>query len=241
MDLNALTVGQPEKLLGGMKNPLSGCKSVEEACQSLCREMYEQCRSGGEGERSLLLSRAYVAMRYEVLEPDLARQMTRPENGDASLAGTPAAALPNFLALLGTYGKQTAWCDRRRLSKHRVVDLRESVPSPLLKACLDQLGFDPARDGKPSDEPWIPRGLFVVEDATGGAALEGDDDMLRATGVRSIVGSAARLPDGAISFWVGFCRHPVFEEGVLPLLTLMPQFWLSTSLLYRNGSIFWKD
>lgn len=232
MDLNSLTAGQPEKLVLGMAPKLGQCRSVEEACQALCRELYEHCRSGPDGERTLVLSRAFLSIPYQSLDPETLSHVRVPRNTDKDRL--------YFMTLLGTYGRAPAWCERRLSARHRALPFDRAKPPrhPMWENLFEQVGFDAATLGAEHDELWIPRDLFLVEDAQGHEALPSQEEFIKPLGVQSVVGSAAVLPDGSLAAWVGFSRHRLTAGGALPLLSLMPTFCHVTHPLYRRRAYF---
>lgn len=238
MDLCALKVGEPEGLVAELGARLKACASVEEACTLLCGELFERCRPGGDGERSLVLSRIYLSLPFSVLDP-----------GSAGFArekfGLDPAPGDLFLALLGTKGDDPDWCDRKRSKGHRAIPLnRQTVTTvPMLARCFQQIGFDldlvlKAEEGIHLDGVSSAFGLFHVEDAAGSPFVPAQAEFVAPAGVRSVVGCGTMLPNGAVSIWIGFSRHAVAQGAALPLIPMMPAFWHLAQPLYRRKAFF---
>lgn len=232
VDLNALTPGQPEKLVGGLGPRLRDCRSLEEASGLLCRELFEHCRTGPDAERSLVLSRVFLSLPFQSLDPETASAVRSPRRGNR------ADAL--YMTLLGTHGRAPSWCDRRLSARHRAMPFdRESPPDHAMwRRCFEQVGFETANVLVERPEVWVPQGLFVVPEAAGSDSLPAQEDFIKPLGVMSVIGCGAALPDGAVSVWLGFSRHPIKEHGALPLMALLPSFWHAVYPLYRRRALF---
>lgn len=238
MDLGALNVGEPEGLVAALGPRLKACASVEEACSVLCGELYERCRPAAGGERSLVLSRIYLSLPFPALE-----------GGSAAFArekfGVDPGPTDLFLALLGTRGDDPDWCERKRSRGHRAIPLnRQTVATvPMLARCFQQIGFDlevvlKAEEGIHLDGVSSAFGLFHVDEALGSPFVPAQDEFVRPRGVRSVVGCGTMLPNGAVSIWIGFSRHPIAQGAALPLIPLMPAFWHLVQPLYRRKAFF---
>lgn len=235
MDLSVLNVGQPEKLVVGLTPRLRKCRTIEQACNLLSEEMYEQCRSGPDGERALVLSRIFLSVPFHELDPETASHVRKP--------GLRPGPSDHYFTLMGTYGTAPEWRDRRLSVHHRAIHFAAHSPPDdiMLQACFNQVGFDLGLLGSDNGVPdrvWTARGPYVITSALGSDLLPDQEGFIKPHGVRSVIGSAATLPDGAVSLWVGFSRQPVTEEGAWPLLSLLPGFWYIIHSLYRRRTIF---
>lgn len=237
MNLAALQISDPEGLVNRLAPRLKQSRSVESACQLLSREMLETCVSAG-GERSLVLSRVYLSMLFSQLDPgamDFARSKSAGEPRPVDL----------FLALVGTWGDEPDWQDRRRSRGHRAIPLnRDTVKSvPMLARCFQQIGFDLeivllGEEGIHLEGVPAGFGLFHVEEARGSPYIPAQEDFVVPRGVRSAIGCGAMLPNGAVSIWIGFSRHPIPRGAAVPLISLMPAFWVLAQPLYRRRALF---
>ncbi|MFN7974347.1 MAG: hypothetical protein U0166_18695 [Acidobacteriota bacterium] len=236
MDLASLKVDEPERLVGELSQDLKVSKSVELACGLLARKLYEQCVH--EGARSLVLSRIYLSLPFEALDP-----------GSAAFArekfGLSPAPGDLFLALCGTAGDEEAWCDRTMSQGHRAIPLnRETVTTvPMLARCFQQIGFDldlafKSEQGIHLEGVARAFGLFHVDDAHGSPFVPAQDGFVLPYGVRSALGSGTMLPNGAVSIWIGFARHAISRDAALPLIPMMPAFWHLVQPLYRKRAFF---
>lgn len=235
MDLSALKLADPEALVNELAPQIRKAGSIEQAATLLCSTLYDRCTKGE--ERSLVLSRVYLSLPYSALDP-----------GGAAFARDTFGLSPRpddlFLCLVGTWGDQEEWRDLRRSHGHRAIPLnRETVTTvPMLARCFQQIGID--TDVLLAGEKGIHLegvsrtfGLFHVEEALGSPYIPAQDGFVRPLGVRSALGCGTMLPNGAVSIWIGFTRHPV-TTSALPLIPLMPGFWLHASPLYRRKAIY---
>lgn len=239
MDLCTLKVGDPEDLVSDLGPRIQAHRSVEEACSLLSRALYEGCTSGASNERSLVLSRIYLSLPFSLLDP-----------GSRTFAkekfGIDPAPADLFLALLGTHGDAPEWADRTRSQGHRAIPLnRQTVTTvPMLARCFQQIGFDldkvlqPKEAGIHIEGVSSGFGLFHVEEAAGSPFVPAQDGFVKPHGVRSVVGCGTMLPNGAVSIWIGFSRHSIAQQQAVPLVAMMPAFWLLAQPLYRRRALF---
>ncbi|MBI2920044.1 MAG: hypothetical protein HYY18_03045 [Planctomycetes bacterium] len=238
MDLTALDVGAPEAFVEGLAPGFKTAGSVQAACDGLASGLYRACVSGPSQERSLVLSRVYLSLPFASLDSG-GQEFAR---GKFGLSPAPG---DRFLALMGTQGDDAAWNDRATSSGHRAIPLnRQTVTTvPMLARCFQQIGFDldiVIGTGGGIHLEGVSRafGLFHVENAPGSPFIPAQDDFVRPRGVRSVVGCGTMLPDGAVSVWIGFSRHPIRQQAALPLIPMMPGFWHAVQPLYRRRAIF---
>ncbi|MBI3271852.1 MAG: hypothetical protein HYZ53_22865 [Planctomycetes bacterium] len=237
MDLSALRVGEPEEELRRMARSLSACRTVEQACTFLCRELHYACRRPEDGESSLVLNRVFLSLPGSALEEECLRSVREK-------LGAAATPQHTFLALLGSYGALPEWRDPRRSAGHRAILLdRKTVDSaPMLARCFQQIGFNldvvlRTDSGARFEGVTGAFGLFHVADALGSPYVPAQEEFVKPRGVRSVVGCGTMLPDGAVSIWIGFTRHRVPYEAAIPLLPLMPSFWHLVQSLYRRKAL----
>lgn len=238
MDVTALKIGEPEGLVAELAPRLQASRTVEEACTLLCSEIYERCRSGPNGERSLVLSRIYLSLPFASLDAggaDFARRTFHLTPGPRDL----------FLALLGTHGDAPEWRDRKSSNGHRTIPLnRQTVTTvPMVARCFQQIGFDleivlKGEQGIHLEGVSQSFGMFHVEEVPGSPYVPAQENFVKPYGVRSAVGCGAMLPNGAVSIWIGFSRHAIPQRAALPLVPLMPSFWHAIQPLYRRRTFF---
>lgn len=236
MDLTALEVGAPERLVEELSPGIRAAKTVQGACDALASGLFRSCLCGP--ERSLVLSRVYLSLAFASLDAG-AQEFARAKFGLSPAPGD------RFLALMGTCGDDPAWNDRTKSSGHRAIPLnRHTVTAvPMLARCFQQIGFDldiVISPGTGLHQEGVSRafGLFHVENAPGSPFIPAQDDFVRPRGVRSVVGCGTMLPDGAVSVWIGFCRHTVRQQAAVPLIPMMPAFWHAAQPLYRKKAFF---
>jgi hypothetical protein len=146
---------------------------------------------------------------------------------------------------MGTQGDRPEWCDRRLSTGHQAIPLnRQTVTTvPMLARCFQQIGFDLDLVLRPEEGIHLEGvassfGLFHVDEAPGSPFVPSQEEFVRPYGVRSVVGCGSMLPDRAVSIWIGFARHPIGRDAALPLIPLLPSFWLAAQQLYRRRALF---
>lgn len=236
MDLTALGVGEPDRLLQELAPRFRSAKSVQAACELLSAQLHECCRSGP--DPSLVLSRVYLSLPFASLDPG-GQEFARAKFG---LSPGPKDL---FLALLGTWGDAPEWRDRAKSDGHRAIPLnRQTVTTvPMLARCFQQIGFDleimlKADPGIHLAGVTKSFGLFHVEKAPGSPYIPAQEGFVKPRGVQSVVGCGTMLPDGAVSVWIGFSRHAIRQEAAIPLIPMMPAFWHLVQAQYRRRMIF---
>lgn len=236
MDLTALKLSDPEACVNDLAPRIRASATLEDAATLLATTLYDGCQTGG--ERSLVLSRIYLSLPFSLLDA-----------GGAAFAREKLGLAPApgdlFLGLIGTWGDAAAWRDLRSSQGHRAIPLnRQTVTTvPMLARCFQQIGFDldvvlAGEKGIRLEGVERSFGLFHVEDAAGSPYVPAQDAFVKPYGVRSALGCGTMLPNGAVSIWIGFARHAIPRSAALPLLSMMPAFWLLASPLYRRKAIY---
>ncbi len=224
-DLSDFGLGPMVRLVAGLRDLGTGCASVEEFAQRVCRFLHE-CFVDGEGEPQTALVRFYATSQVGRLPPEEQQFARRAHDGDLS-PGTSA------LALMGTAGRLPGWNDRGASVGHRVIPLIDPDQVerlPMIAALLGQLGIDvralvsahsdvvlPVEDGRYR--------VFYVPHAVGSPLIPAQD-FVADHGIASALGFGGALPTGEVYAVVVFSRVRV----PLASAALFATVALSTSL-----------
>ena len=216
---------------------------VEEAAQALARTLHAQF------EDSIVLARVFITVKYASLPPanaDFVRDLAAAADATAGLKdATPV------LSLIGTYGAEPAWNDRRRSKGHVGIPLISSAfldDVPMISRLIKDLGVP--LDWVDSQEPEIiqkvigqSEGLFFVEDAEFAKDAQGRrvivaQDFVADYGVKSVFGVGGAYPGDEILVIVAFCRDGFPEPVAEHFLPLVSLFKGQTAALVAQGLIF---
>jgi hypothetical protein len=207
--------------------------SVESAAGILAKGMCDIFKPGKKSE--LALSRVFHSFEYEALPPDIK------EAAKKSIRKTPEND-SLFMTLLGTYGDEPAWQDRKKSHDHKAILLTyESLKKiPMMSRVFQQVGFDLGIASSKGAAGMIFSGLkesygiFHVPEAQDSPYIT-DQDFVREYDIRSVFGSAVKLPGNDVSAYIGFSRAQIDEDRVLYFLPLMSFFWQKAFPLIGKG------
>lgn len=229
MDLTTLTEGELHAFLETIVAedfPESGIPySAEEADSRLARVMYERCLRGG--DRNLVLSRVFQSIRCTDLPEELLDLVRPPDGSDP----TPDCRV---LALLGTWGDEEAWQNRRKSATRRAIPLDKEVVHhiPMLSRAMQQIGVDLNIFMGPESEKGLTVtsfgeqvSAFHVEKAPGSPYVPAQEEFVDRYSVQSVIGSAARLRGRDISLFIGFSRHRIPASAARHFSPMMVLFW----------------
>jgi hypothetical protein len=209
--------------------------SIEDAYQQLAKKMCESFNNDGKPS-DLILSRVYHSFDFPLLPPSLqqvAKQVWKEE------------ALPTskFIALMGTYGDESGWCDRNQSQGHKAILLSHQSLNkiPMVSRLLQQIGFDM---GVLLGEKGIEfggisgtYGVFYVSPALGSPYIPAQD-FVKKYDVKSVLGTGVMLPQGDISIYIGFSRVEVTNEVAANIASLMSLFWQHAFPLLEERGMF---
>jgi hypothetical protein len=169
---------------------MSGCQQVsafEEGSQYIVRRLYESMTV--EGQHALVLARLYRLVRVEDLPRDLEKLVDESEK--------------YVMALMGTYGKEAAWCNRHSSVAHQVIPINSiMVPEriPMFEQLLiKDMDVDLRHLYNTQDVMTSIRrpvgGAFHVEHVPGSSIIPAQVDFVKPYGVESLVGFGGLVPD----------------------------------------------
>lgn len=207
--------------------------AVESAAQILTKSMCDLFKSYAQSE--FVLARVFHSFEYQALPKDIQ------EAARQALATTPKEE-NLFLTLLGTYGDEAAWQDRRKSHGHRAIPLtKESIRKiPMMTRLFQQLGFDLGimlGEGSPGIVvSGLERsyGVFYVNNAEHSPYIPAQDFVSK-YGIKTIFGSGVKLPNNDISIFIGFTKVILDEAQALCFSPLMSFFWQKVFPVIEKG------
>ena len=146
------------KLLSQVEPRVRGAESLEKAAQELVAALQQQF------DVSVVITRAFVTVPYGSL-PSKNQAFVKNLAESAGAAADLKPATP-VLSLIGTYGKETDWRDRRKSKGHVGIPLISASfvdAIPMISRLMKELGVPPchgwiAMTRKSSQRPWIHPG-----------------------------------------------------------------------------------
>jgi len=218
-------------------------KCLEEAAQGLATELHKQF------DESVVLARVYVTAPFDNLPPT---NKTFVQNlAESAGAESDLKVTTPVLSLIGTYGQEEDWRDRRNSKGHVGIPLISSAfvgAIPMISRLLHELGV-------PMD--WIDRhetemiiktvgreaGLFYVENAAEATDHEGRkiiaaQDFVSDYDVKSVFGIGGAYAQGQVFTIVAFCRDVFPRDVAEHFVPLTNSFQGKTSTLVETNKIF---
>lgn len=236
MNLSNFTEQDIESVINKIFSQDRRFRSIEEAYQCLAQTMYETfCANTGEPD--LVLSRVYHSFDFPLLSNSLqqiAKQAWEKETKESS----------KFIILMGTYGKEAAWCDRTQSQGHKAILLSHETLNniPMVARLIQQIGFDLGvllgeEKGIEYKSVSGTFGVFYVSPALGSPYIPAQDFVTRYE-VKSVIGTGVMLPQGDIAVYIGFSRLPIENEIAASIAPLMSLFWQKAFPLLEEHGMF---
>ena len=224
---------------------LESAASMEAASQIMARELFQRFGAG-------VLVRLYQTMRYHQL-PAAARQFVR-DLAAAKGAADRLHGMSPVLALMGTWGTEEEWCDRRKSKGHVAIpifDDRFVQSIPMVARLLQDLGvgmdfFDP----QPAVQTWKLLGgvngvFFVPEAATAtdqfGRHIIPAQDFVARHGVKTVFGMGGAYLAGSMVCGIVFAAEPVPRAQAERFARTISIFKAATLRLARQNLFFEPD
>ena len=221
---------------------LESANSMEAAAQIMARELFDSFEAG-------VLVRLYQTMRYHQLPPP-ARQFVRDLAEKRDVADRLHGMSP-VLALLGTWGSEPDWRDRRKSRGHVAIPLFDAsfVQSiPMVARLLQDLGvgmdfFDP----EPGVQTWKLLGgvngvFYVPEAATAsdhlGRRIIPAQDFVAAHGVKTVFGMGGAYLAGSMVCAIVFAAEFVPRAQAERFARTISIFKAATLRLARQNRFF---
>jgi hypothetical protein len=225
---------------------ISAAQHMDAAAQTMARTLFEHFPD------SIALVRAFVTVPLDELPPPNLAFV----RGLADRTGILADLKPTtqVLSLIGTFGTQDAWCDRRRSQGHIGIPLVSAAfvdGIPMVSRLLQQLGME---------LDWLERGDTaiigkVLGSATGvffvGEASEETDrqgrkviaaqDFVAEHHIRSVFGFGGAYFGGSIVTFILFCTRTIDRAVAQRFAPLANLFKGATVALAGSTSVFSAD
>ena len=243
MKIEQITPVTISDLWSGLEPQISLSGFLENAAQDLSKAVQMLF------DESIVLARTFITVDFGSLPPTNQRFVQ--SLSDLTGAGSELEDSTSVLSLVGTYGGETNWQDRRKSEDHLGIPLISTAfvdSIPMISRLLKELGL--SLDWVVThDADMIQKtighteGLFFVENAGDATDLKGRkiitaQNFVSKHEVKSVFGAGGAYPDGNIIVQVVFSRDQfprAIAENFLPLISL---FKSKTASLVRAGYIF---
>jgi len=218
-------------------------KCLEEAAQELVSALHKQF------SESVVLARVYVTAPFDALpvtNKSFVQNLTESTGAEADLKATTPV-----LSLIGTYGQEEDWRDRRNSKGHVGIPLISSAfvgAIPMISRLLHELGVPMDWIDTHETEMIIKTvgrkaGLFYVENAAEATDREGRkiiaaQDFVADYDVKSVFGIGGAYSQGQVFTMVAFCRDVFPRDVAEHFVPLTDSFQGRTSTLVETNKIF---
>jgi hypothetical protein len=243
MKLNDATSMTVSGLWADLEGKIQGAASLEEASQELAASLHNKF------EESAVLARVFATVPYAALpssNQDFVDSLADSANARSGLKpSTPV------LSLVGTYGPEADWQDRRKSQGHVGIPLISAAfvgAIPMISRLISELGLalewvDSHDTKKIVETIGSKAGLFFVEDAASATDSEGRkiiaaQEFVSDRNVKSVFGTAGAYPSGQLAVAVVFCRDRVSRSVAELFLPLTDLFKAGTVGLMETGKVF---
>ncbi len=216
---------------------------METAAQQLAEALH-----GRFGE-SAALARIFLTVPFGSL-PSANQSFVR-SLAESAGAGASLTASTPVLSLLGTYGDEESWRDRRSSQGHVGIPLISSKfvdGIPMISRLLKELGV-PLEWVDSHDAEAIQKilgeseSLFYVEDASAATDNQGRkiiaaQEFVSGYGIQSVFGIGGAYPGGELIVMVVFCRDRFPRERAENFLSLVTLLRGCTASVVASGAVF---
>jgi histone H3/H4 len=243
MKIDQATSQMVSELLAQVEPRIHGVKTLEDAAQELVAALQEKF------DESVVIARAFVTVPYGGLPPKN-KEFVQKLAESAGAAADLKPATP-VLSLIGTYGQETDWRDRRKSKGHVGIPLISSSfvgAIPMISRLLKELGVPmtwvDSHDTEIIAKTMDPSGgLFFVENAAEATDHEGRkiiaaQDFVSAHSIKSVFGTGGVYSGGQIVVIVAFCRGAFTKATAERFLELNSWFRNKTGSFVRETKIF---
>jgi hypothetical protein len=243
MRIEQATSQNVSDFLAQVEPQVQGAQALEEAAQELVAGFQQQF------DESVVIARAFVTVPYSSLPPKN-QEFVRNLAESAGAAADLKPATP-VLSLVGTYGQETDWRDRRKSKGHVGIPLISSSfvdAIPMISRLLKELGVPmtwvDSHDSEIIAKTMDPSGgLFFVDNAAEATDHQGRkiiaaQDFVSSYDVKSVFGAGGVYPGGQIVVIVAFCRDAFAKAAAEKFLELNSWFRTKTDSLAQSTKIF---
>jgi hypothetical protein len=243
MRIEQATSQNVSEFLAQLETRIQGAQALEEAAQELVAAFQQQF------DESVVIARAFVTVPYGSL-PKKNQEFVENLAASAEAAADLKPATP-VLSLVGTYGQETNWRDRRKSKGHVGIPLISASfvdAIPMISRLLKELGVPmtwvDSHDSQIIAKTMDPSGgLFYVDNAAEaidhqGRKIIAAQDFVSTYGVKSVFGAGGVYPGGQIVVIVVFCRDAFAKAAAERFLELNSWFRNKTGSLAQSAKIF---
>lgn len=201
--------------------------SFEEAAQAIVEKIYTSCTLD-DGSPAFALVRIYRLTPYEQLPPELRAHVNPADE--------------RWLTLMGTYGREAAWCSRHRSQAHKVMSLGRDI-SPMMAAALSQLEpslqvqVPPDIDQLPESKITSLTHYFHIPEVLGSPYIPDQETFVKPYALKSLVGLGNGFLSGSVCFVVGFSTVPLGAAQAEAFANLAP--YIGTLLAIWDSKKIW--
>ena len=227
----------------GVEPRVRQARCLEQAAQIMVEAVAQ------EFSESAVLTRAFCTVPFDALPPANRRFTQR--MAEAAGAADELRTVTPVLSLVGSFGVEPEWCDRRKSRGHVGTPLISEAfvhEIPMIARLLSDLGI-PLGDIGTNEGPTIKNtmaraaGLFHVEAAAEAIDSHGRRvipalEFVSQYGVESVFGIGGHYVGGQIFVLIAFCRDAVPRAAAEQFLALVAQFKAKTARLVGEGRIF---
>jgi hypothetical protein len=207
----------------------TGLHSFEQASQRVCESIFKgfSTEDGG-GDPIFALVRVY--------------RLTRTAELPSELAALTDPSRDRYLALMGTYGQEPAWCDRHQSVGHKLLNLGADQ-SPMVSAAFHQLGLEVGIE-MPSVGMQLPlyegvnltRDVFLP-DVEGSPFVPAQDGFVKPYGIRAVCGMGTVFVSGSAYLLLAFARVP-FDRNMMDHFSRLSPFVGTLLANYDDGQLW---
>jgi hypothetical protein len=221
---------------------LRRARCLEQAAQTLVEAL------GQEFPESAVLTRAFCTVPFDSLPP--ANRSFAQRMAEAAGAADELKTVTPVLSLVGSFGVEAEWCDRRKSRGHIGTPLISEAfihEIPMIARLLRDLGIPlgdiGATEGVIEKTMARAAGLFHVESATEAIDSHGRQiipsrEFVSRYEVESVFGIGGAYVGGQIFVLIVFSREAVPRAAAEQFLSLVAQFKAKTAGLVGQGRIF---
>lgn len=218
-------------------------ETLESAAHTLASALYTQFTD------SVVLARLYLTVRFDSLPPTVrafVESLAASTHGRTAIRG----AVP-VLSLVGTYGVNPSWNDRRNSRDHKGIPLFSSAfveAIPMIARLLREIGvpldwIDSHDAQRIATAVGRSAGLFFVEQACDavdhkGRKIISAQDFVSIYGVQSVFGTSGVYSRGQMLVLVVFCRDRVPRATAEQFVPFTDLFKAHTTPLVESRKIF---
>ena len=243
MKIDQATSQMISEILAQIEPRIHEVKTLEDAAQELVASLQKKF------DESVVIARVFLTVPYGSLPPKN-REFVQKLAESAGAAEDLKPATP-VLSLIGTYGQETDWRDRRKSKGHVGIPLISSSfvdAIPMISRLLKELGVPmtwvDSHDSEIIAKTMDPSGgLFFVDNAAEATDHQGRkiiaaQDFVSAYSVKSVFGTGGVYAGGQIVVIVVFCRDAFTKDAAKRFLELNSWFRNQTGSIVQETKIF---